>query len=216
MPNARLDDWKEAYFPEAREGTFHFALFADEYEDGSAAGMGEAFGDDLVVFMGHIRTAQSLEAVWMQEMGHNILGVRHSLCTSDSTHMADTGHYHHNPRALHFEPSNEEAGFDFYDEGNNALGACTAGDGLQDVFAHSNDPNDAMSFSYNALNFFGSTYSPETWNSFEVWKGALAGSPSFALAGHERHDHRHDFAVKFPVEVVARWDEVNLRVSRSS
>lgn len=208
-------DWKEAYFPADRRGYFHFGLFAEQDVGNDAAGQGEAFGDDFVIFAGHIRTVQSVEAVWMQELGHNVLGLYHSLCQSDPIHISGPEHYNHNPKATHFRPQNEEAGNTDYDEGNGATGTCNGPDGVQDIFAHSSDATDAMSFSYDEANFFGWSYSDATWNAIEVWKGAVAGSPDFVLAGHEGHEHSHRSVVVLPAEVVKRWDEVNLRVARS-
>lgn len=88
-------DWRDAYFPPNRLGIFRFALFAHRETGDTAAGRGEAFGDFHAIYRDTLtaKYAAFVDNVWLQELGHNLIGNRHTVCA---------GHDHgwnHNPRA---------------------------------------------------------------------------------------------------------------------
>jgi hypothetical protein len=166
-----LYDYKSALLAPARVGVFHFVLFAHDEVGGGAAGRAELFGDDVAVYHNKTPNSVEVEAVWMQEIGHNMLGLYYTSCTG-------TNHgYYHNPQAtnLNFHDADTTTGdtrFSYnaaFDEGRNSDGACGIHDNLQDIFAHANDATDAMSHGYNTTSV-ATTYSATTWNALKPGK----------------------------------------------
>lgn len=189
-----LYDYKTAHLASARVGIFHFVLFAHDEVGGAAAGRAEIYGDDVAVYHARTTTPVAVEAVWMQEIGHNLIGRYHSSCTG-----VNHGFFH-NPSATHlnFHDADTTTGdprFSYnsaLDEGRNSDGACGVRDNLQDIFFHANDTNDAMGYGYVTGNV-ATTFSAATWNALRPGQALEArrqGIDADADLGGD-HDHKH-------------------------
>ena len=161
-------DYKSAVFPAARKGYFYFSFFGHDitYQGGATGGIAHLHGDDNAVSHSRTTTSTAVLGVWMQELGHNLLGNNHMVCNGAGGH--NHGHAH-NPDATHLRFV-DFPGVVAYDEGRNSDGACgaTVRDGQQDVFAHSTQTNDAMGYGYVTGNL-ATTYSPESWLDMRPW-----------------------------------------------
>jgi len=183
-----LYDYKSAHLAAARVGIFHYALFAHDRTGGGAGGEAEPYGDDVAIYHVHTTNAVQVVATWMQELGHNILGMHFTLCGTGG------GDWRHNPSATHlnfhdFEGANYNA---FFDQGRNSDGLCGTRDQVQDVFAHASTTDDAMGYSYVTGNA-ATSYSTATWNALrpgEALDARRDGNDIDAGIGPEfQHDH---------------------------